>query len=88
MTPRRLVLSRRVGESLLIGQLTVTVTHIGSRLVTLLVVGGAAIPMRADGVPHDLGNGCSIALADIQGSQCKLRMMAADAVRIMRTELL
>lgn len=88
MSERRQVISRRVGESVLVGYLAITVTHIGSRLVALRVAGGPAIPLRADGVPTDLGNGASIALADIRASQCKLRIMAPGSMRVARGELL
>lgn len=90
MQLKRLVLSRRVGESLMIGTKHVTVTHIGGRLVTIRIRAGDQVVLCANdqGEPFDLGNGASIALADVQGSQCKLRMMAPESIHIVRTELL
>lgn len=90
MQLKRLVLSRRVGEPLMIGTKHVTVTHIGSRLVTIRIRAGDQVVLRAGGdeLPFDLGNGASIALADVQGSQCKLRMLAPETIHIVRTDLL
>lgn len=84
----RLVLSRRVGESIVVhGDKILTVDKIGNRLIVLRY-DGTTHALATNYPPIDLGGGMLVDLADVGRSQIKLRFIGPKAVSVVRSELL
>lgn len=77
----RLVLSRRLGESVMVGDLKLTVQKIESKRA---MISGTWMSVEQWMPIKD----CEITLESISRSQIKLAFVADPSVKIMRTELL
>ena len=81
-----LVLSRRVGESLIIGDKKVTVLDIGDDSVLLSIDGSEAVTV-SKWKRISLADSTSISLEKVNSGQVKLGVIAPDGVMVSREEV-
>lgn len=84
-----LVLSRRVGERLVIGDVEVAVVGIHAWKGVFLVIEGTERTVRVNkGSRVELTPGVFVGLADVKFSRARLTFDAPPSVRIMRKEII